>query len=81
MPSLIEPQLATLVSRPPGGDDSSYEIKFDGYRLMVRVEDRAVALFTRNGHDWSARMPHLIERGNTGRRVEHAARRRTAAQR
>jgi bifunctional non-homologous end joining protein LigD len=59
MPSHIDPQLATLVDRPPPGDGWSFEIKFDGYRLMVRVEDGRVSLFTRNGHDWTARMPRL----------------------
>lgn len=59
MPSLIEPQLATLANRPPAGASWSYEIKFDGYRLMVRVSDGDVTLFTRNGHDWTARMPRL----------------------
>jgi bifunctional non-homologous end joining protein LigD len=59
MPSRIEPQLASLASRPPAGDDWSYEIKFDGYRLMVRIKEGDVALFTRNGHDWTARMPRL----------------------
>jgi bifunctional non-homologous end joining protein LigD len=59
MPSLIEPQLASLANRPPAGGNWSYEIKFDGYRLMVRIKDGDVALFTRNGHDWTARMPRL----------------------
>lgn len=58
MPSLLEPQLATLVDRPPAGD-WSYEIKFDGYRMMSRVEKGSAQLFTRNGHDWTSRMPQL----------------------
>ncbi|MGY6119621.1 hypothetical protein ACW9YQ_07555 [Paraburkholderia strydomiana] len=37
-PALIQPQLATLVDRPPKGGDWSYEIKFDGYRVMTRTE-------------------------------------------
>jgi bifunctional non-homologous end joining protein LigD len=36
MPSAIEPQLAALVDRPPTRGEWSYEIKFDGYRMMVR---------------------------------------------
>src|ERR1700754_3907255 len=59
MPSLIEPQLATAVNQPPARGEWSYEIKFDGYRVMVRKSDSAVQLFTRNGHDWSDRMPKL----------------------
>ncbi|MFM0441808.1 hypothetical protein PQQ84_35985 [Paraburkholderia strydomiana] len=60
-PALILPQLATLADRPPSSGDWSYEIKFDGYRLMTRIERGAVKLFTRNGHDWTARMPQLAQ--------------------
>lgn len=35
------------------------ELKFDGYRLMARVESRNATLFTSNGHDWSEKMSAL----------------------
>ncbi|MGF6370888.1 ATP-dependent DNA ligase [Paraburkholderia sp. RAU6.4a] len=41
MPLLIEPQLATLVERHPTNGDWSYEIKFDGYRMLSRLENAA----------------------------------------
>jgi len=56
VPETFFPQLATLVSEPPEGD-WLYEIKFDGYRLLARVKKGKVNLFTRNGHDWTERMP------------------------
>jgi bifunctional non-homologous end joining protein LigD len=56
MPSLIEPQLATLVNRAPSDGEWSYEIKFDGYRMLGRVENGAVQLITRNANDWTDRM-------------------------
>lgn len=59
MPSIIEPELATLASRPPASGDWSYEIKYDGYRMLIRIEGGSVKLFTRNGHDWTDRMPKL----------------------
>ncbi|KAB0548957.1 DNA ligase D [Pseudomonas argentinensis] len=55
MPDTLSPQLATLVEAPPAGD-WIYEIKYDGYRIMARIEAREVTLFSRNGHDWTARM-------------------------
>lgn len=58
-PSLIEPQLATLVNRAPTSGEWSYEIKFDGYRMLARIDAGKAQLFTRNGHDWSDRMPKL----------------------
>jgi bifunctional non-homologous end joining protein LigD len=56
LPERIAPQLATLVESAPDGD-WRYEIKFDGYRIMARIEGDEVRLFTRNGHDWTAKMP------------------------
>ena len=60
LPRKLAPQLASLASAAPTSGDWSWEIKFDGYRLMVRVEDSQVHLITRGGHDWSAKMPALV---------------------
>ena len=38
-----------------------FEIKFDGYRMLTRAEGGRVRLFTRNGNDWSAKLPHLVQ--------------------
>jgi bifunctional non-homologous end joining protein LigD len=60
LPGKLAPQLATLVTAAPADADAwLYEIKFDGYRLLVRVDGRKVALFTRTGLDWSTRFPAL----------------------
>ncbi|MBA1428957.1 DNA ligase D [Pseudomonas orientalis] len=56
VPEALSPQLATLVDRAPEGD-WHYEIKFDGYRILARIRDGEVRLFTRNGHDWTDRLP------------------------
>ncbi len=59
-PVRIEPQLATLVETAPEGD-WLYELKFDGYRLMTRLDGDKVNCFTRNGHDWTDKMPQLAK--------------------
>ncbi|AKF50856.1 MULTISPECIES: DNA ligase D [Pseudomonas] len=59
-PDTLSPQLATLVEAPPAGD-WLYEIKFDGYRMLTRIEGADVRLFTRNGHDWTERLPELVK--------------------
>jgi bifunctional non-homologous end joining protein LigD len=60
LPATLKPQLATLVDGiPPRPEEWLFEVKFDGYRLLARLEEGAVRLYTRNGHDWTARMPHL----------------------
>ncbi len=60
LPDKLAPQLATLVDGPPADAENwVFEIKFDGYRLLVRVEGANVQLITRNGHDWTERMKAL----------------------
>lgn len=59
LPDSLKPQLATLVDAAPEGD-WCYEIKFDGYRILARIEGSDVRLFTRNGHDWTAKLPHQV---------------------
>jgi bifunctional non-homologous end joining protein LigD len=65
LPESLKPQLATLVDSAPSGDDWSYEIKFDGYRMLIRVDrnDRSkpVRVFTRSGLDWTAKFSRQIE--------------------
>ena len=52
-----KPQLASVADIAPDGEEWISEIKFDGYRLLVRREAGAVQLITRNGLDWTARLP------------------------
>ena len=60
LPEMLKPQLATLVEKAPGGE-WSYEIKFDGYRIMARIDHDEVKLFTRNGHDWTHKLPRQAQ--------------------
>jgi bifunctional non-homologous end joining protein LigD len=53
MPDFVAPQLCASVERPPGGDGWCHELKFDGYRVQLRVEDGDVALNTRKGLNWT----------------------------
>ena len=62
LPTLLKPQLATLVSTPPADSNEwLYEIKYDGYRLLTRVDAKKIQLFTRNGHDWSHKLSALLK--------------------
>ncbi len=56
LPQQLFPQLATLASAAPAGMQWIVENKFDGYRLLSRVDGKKVQLFTRNGHDWTSRL-------------------------
>jgi bifunctional non-homologous end joining protein LigD len=53
MPGFIKPQLATLKSTAPSGEQWLNEIKYDGYRIQVLVNRGKKRAFTRNGHDWT----------------------------
>jgi bifunctional non-homologous end joining protein LigD len=55
LPARLAPQLATLVSAVAPGD-WVVETKFDGYRLLARIDGDDVRLFTRNGHDWTDKL-------------------------
>ncbi|HUH88840.1 MAG TPA: DNA ligase D [Pusillimonas sp.] len=59
LPDFLSPQLATLIDRPPSGGGWSYEVKYDGYRMLCRIDGTEAKLFSRNGNDWTSRMPHL----------------------
>jgi bifunctional non-homologous end joining protein LigD len=55
MPGFIKPQLATLKSKAPKGDQRLHEIKYDGYRVQVHVNRGRKKVYTRNGLDWTKR--------------------------
>ena len=53
----VEPCLPSPAKRPPAGSSWIHEIKHDGFRIMARRDAVGVRLFTRNGHDFTARFP------------------------
>jgi bifunctional non-homologous end joining protein LigD len=53
MPAFVEPQLCKLVEQAPTEAGWGHEVKFDGYRLQLRVEDGEATLRTRKGLDWT----------------------------
>ena len=55
MPEFIEPQLCHSVERPPSGEGWLHEIKFDGYRVQVRIEAGRAVVRTHKGLDWTNR--------------------------
>jgi bifunctional non-homologous end joining protein LigD len=60
-PSEYQPQLATLVKEPPRGDEWLHEIKYDGYRIGCRIKKGAVALYSRNGKNWTSSFPTIVD--------------------
>ena len=61
LPRFIPPQLCKSRDRPPTGDTWVHEVKLDGYRMQLRVEDGAAALRTRKGLDWSDKFRAIVD--------------------
>ncbi|MCP3706239.1 DNA ligase D [Paraburkholderia sp. CNPSo 3274] len=66
LPDTLSPELATPADVPPHGDTWLYELKFDGYRVLARIDRHArgkgdVRIFTRTGNDWTAKFPRQVE--------------------
>jgi bifunctional non-homologous end joining protein LigD len=63
MPDFVAPGLCTSVDRPPSGEGWCHEIKFDGYRVQLRVEDSEARLKTRKGLDWTDKFKAIAKEG------------------
>lgn len=65
MPDFISPQLCDNLARPPSVPGWIHEIKFDGYRIQMRIENGEVTLKTRKGLDWTAKWPAIARAAST----------------
>jgi len=61
LPQRQAPQLAAVAQDPPDGDGWVSEIKFDGYRLLCWLDHGKVRVVTRNGLDWTDRLPAVAK--------------------
>jgi bifunctional non-homologous end joining protein LigD len=58
-PRTFKPQLATLASDVPNGQEWLHELKFDGYRVLAFLNEGEARLITRRGNDWTRRFGSL----------------------
>ena len=66
-PGFVPPELALATRQPPETESWLHELKLDGYRIQIHVRAtksrgklvRSTTLFTRNGLDWTHRMPEI----------------------
>jgi bifunctional non-homologous end joining protein LigD len=61
LPSTLKPQLATLVDKVPGDEGWVYELKYDGVRLLCRVDGTDVRCISRNGIDWTHKVEPIVD--------------------
>ena len=71
LPQRQAPQLASVTDKPPEGKGWVSEIKFDGYRLLCWLDHGKVRVVTRNGLDWTDRLP-AVARAVAGLRADTA---------
>jgi len=59
LPDFVPPELCRTLDRPPTGPGWAHEIKFDGYRMQLRIEGGKATLKTRKGLDWTRRFKEI----------------------
>lgn len=59
VPSSHGVELATLVDAAPAGEGWMHEIKFDGYRMLCRIEGGKAQFISRNGKEWTSKFGEL----------------------
>ena len=64
LPDFVAPQLCQTVAKPPAGEAWLHEIKFDGYRVQIRIEGGVARLLTRRGLDWTKKFAALAAAAN-----------------
>ncbi|HZY79996.1 MAG TPA: non-homologous end-joining DNA ligase [Cyclobacteriaceae bacterium] len=56
----IEPMLSDAVDAPPTGEKYIYEVKWDGIRALISLEDGQVKIRSRRQHDITSQFPELL---------------------
>lgn len=57
----IEPMLSGSASKTPVGDQYVYEMKWDGIRALISLEDGQVKIRSRNQNDITTKFPELLQ--------------------
>jgi bifunctional non-homologous end joining protein LigD len=65
MPDFVAPELCISVEQPPSGEGWGHEIKFDGYRVQLRVEGGEARVKTRKGLDWTEKFQAIAKQASS----------------
>jgi len=57
----IQPMLSDTVESPPKGEDYLYELKWDGIRALITLEEGQIKIRTRNELDVTVQFPELLD--------------------
>jgi DNA ligase D-like protein (predicted ligase)/DNA ligase D-like protein (predicted polymerase)/DNA ligase D-like protein (predicted 3'-phosphoesterase) len=56
----VEPMLARPVDKPPASAEYIYEVKWDGIRAMISLDEGQISIHGRNGMDFTKQFPELL---------------------
>src|SRR5262249_34240250 len=56
----IEPMLTRPAEKPPGSKDYLYEVKWDGLRALISLDEGEIRIRGRNGTDYTKQFPELL---------------------
>jgi ATP-dependent DNA ligase len=57
----MKPELPTLVPEPPAGEGWIHEIKPDGYRTLIVIDQGKVRAYSRQGRDWTGAYRRVVK--------------------
>ena len=57
----VRPEIPTLVPEPPSGEGWIHEIKHDGYRTLILIDQGNVRALSRHGRDWTGPYRRVVE--------------------
>ncbi len=57
----IPPLMPILAEQPREGDDWIHEVKSDGYRSQLIIDQDGIRIYRRNGHDGSSKYRDLVK--------------------
>lgn len=61
LPAFIAPELCETSDTVPAGPDWAFELKYDGYRIILAVGGGTCIAYTRSGLDWSSKFPAIVQ--------------------
>src|SRR5439155_12599756 len=56
----IEPMLSRPAQKPPGSPDYLYEVKWDGIRALISLDEGEIRIHGRNRMDCAKQLPELL---------------------
>jgi bifunctional non-homologous end joining protein LigD len=63
----VDVQLATVAKAAPEGEGWIHEIKYDGYRMLCRVNAGTARIYSRNHKEWTLHFPTVAGGRSTHR--------------